>query len=117
MILRAAASVPDPAPHLMIIQRQQPSRKTRPPIYSSKLLHHPYVSGACTEPSALNTSSAKYPTIETVPDISPRKGRRRRRGKEALGTKERPPPQYYRPNPRWVGKCRGYGYGYGSSAK
>ena len=104
------ASVPDPEPHLMIIQRRQPSRKTRPPVVSSKLLHHPYVSGAFTEPPPLNT---KYLIIEAqfgVPEISKR--RRRRKGKER---KERAPPQYYRPNPRWEGKCRGYGFGYPSS--
>ena len=32
--------------HLIVVQRRQPSRKTRPPVGSSELMHHPYVSGA-----------------------------------------------------------------------
>jgi hypothetical protein len=77
-------------------------------------MHHPYVSGASLP---LNTIKAKCPSIEArfgEPESSPRKGRRRR-GKEALRAKERPPPQYYQPNFRWEGKCRGYGYGYPNS--
>ncbi|KAF8807065.1 hypothetical protein BYT27DRAFT_7233763 [Phlegmacium glaucopus] len=115
MILRAVTPFPDPKPHLMIVQRLQPSRKTRPPVGSSELLHHPYVPGDPTKLSPSNTSNAKCPSIEVLPQSSSQKGRRRRRWKEALRAKERPPPQYYRPNPRWEGKCRGYGYGYPSS--
>ena len=114
-IVRVVASIPDPASHLMLVQRRQPCRKTRPPVNPSELMHHPYVSGASLP---LNTIKAKCPCIETQsgePERSPRKGRRRRRWKEALRAKERPPPQYYRPNLRWEGKCRGYGYGYPSS--
>ena len=109
------AYIPDPAPHLMVVQRQQPARKTRPPVGSSELIHHPYVSGVSLP---LNTIKVKCPSIEVQPEepeSSPRKGRRRRRWKEALRAKERPPPQYYRPNSKWEGKCRGYGYGYPSS--
>ena len=113
-ILRVVASIPDPAPHLMVVQRRQPSRKTRPPVRSSKLMHHPYVSGAS---SPLNTIKAKCLSIEAQsgePENPPRKSRRQRRWKEALRAKGRPPPQYYRPDFRWEGKCRGYGYGYPS---
>ena len=90
----------------MVVERQQPSRKTRPPVGSSELLHHPYVSGAFTKPS---TSAKCCPIIEADFGVPESKGRRRRRGKEV---KERVVPQYYQPNPRWEGKCRGYGYGY-----
>jgi hypothetical protein len=78
-------------------------------------MHHPYVSGAS---SPLNTIKAKCPSIEAqfgVLESSARKGRRQRRWKEAMCVKERPLPQYYRPNFTWEGKCRGYGYGYPSS--
>ena len=114
-ILRVVASIPVPAPHLMLVQRCQPCRKTRPSINSSELMHHPYVSGASLP---LNTIKAMCPSIETQsgePERSPQKGRRRRRWKEALRAKERPPPRYFRPNLKWEGKCRGYGYGYPSS--
>jgi hypothetical protein len=45
--------VPIPAPPMLVMTKQQPPRKTRPPVPSSELVYHPYVSRGPTNPAAL----------------------------------------------------------------
>lgn len=107
----------DPLPSFMIVQKFQNVRKTRPPVARARLRLYPYVS----DKASIHVESPKPRTMDCPVmdvkevDLQSNKRRRRRRGSNR-GLKEiRPPPQFWKPNPAWKGKCMGYGYGYPSS--
>ncbi|KAF8150605.1 hypothetical protein B0H34DRAFT_729447, partial [Crassisporium funariophilum] len=113
--LTTRAPLSEPSPQVMVIERLQPPRKTRPPVQPTKLSHYPYTSDVSTIPSSLGTKACQTIDGDFEPsEIHPahRRGRRRRKG--ALLDKERPPPQFWTPSPLLKGKCRGYAYGYPS---
>lgn len=102
----------------MIVQRDQPSRKTRPPVPASRLTHYPYVSDA---PALLRESgpSTDCPRIDATFSsfdgqlIKPQR-RRRKRGK--IPVKDRPVATFWRPNQACRGKGLGYAMGYPCSS-
>ncbi|KIM39727.1 hypothetical protein M413DRAFT_446634 [Hebeloma cylindrosporum] len=101
---------------IVIVRTLQQPRKTRPPVSSSKLSHFPYVPDAATirmEPAAKKSMDCPIIDAEVVTDDPlsiPRRRSRRPRG--LAPAKERPLPQFWRPDPKWRGKCLGYAYGY-----
>jgi hypothetical protein len=113
--LRATGQIPTPAPSMLVITKQQPSRKTRPPVPSSELGYHPYVSQGPTNPVALpKTKICPVVDVESSgPKIKSSRRQRRKRLRES--TRQRPSPRFWRPDPSWSGPCRGYAFGYPSS--
>jgi hypothetical protein len=104
---------------MVIVRTLQEPRKTRPPVPASTLSHYPYVTDMGTirmEPAARKsmdcpTLDAEIVTSDPLPTQRPRPRRRR----SLAPAKERPSPQFWRPDPKWRGKCMGYAYGYPSS--
>ncbi|KAF8199521.1 hypothetical protein BJ912DRAFT_949260 [Pholiota molesta] len=97
--------IPDTEPCMMIIRTLQNPRKTRPPVPPLQLTHYPYVSDKSKIPP--------HPSTSKTLNVPPLTQTLRRRG--IVVEKERPPPQFWRPNPNLKGKCRGYAYGYPSN--
>lgn len=112
--MQASVQIPTPAPPMLVITKQQPPRKTRPPVLSSELVYHPYVSRGPTNPALPKTEVC--PVVDAKPSgpkIKSSRRQRRKRLKES--TRQRPSPQFWRPEPSWLGPCRGYAFGYPSS--
>jgi len=105
----------------MIVRTLQKPRKTRPPVPESDLSHFPYTYDISTiSLPPVKSRTMDCPVIDaeyadaTAPKLSKR-NRPRRRRKGAEDARQRPPAQFWRPNPAWEGKCRGYAYGYPSN--
>ncbi|KAF5384596.1 hypothetical protein D9757_007455 [Collybiopsis confluens] len=60
--------LPSPSPPLMIFQRLQSPRKTRPPVPSDTelLVYHPYKIGGPQHPDATNKPHKTVPTVDVV---------------------------------------------------
>lgn len=101
------AALPSSAPPMMLAQCLQRPRKTRPPVPRSELQHYPYVA-APVLPSLAASACVPCVEIETVRD-SPRKTRRRRRGKSE---QNRPQARFWWPPEGCGGKSLGYAMGY-----
>jgi len=114
-LLYAQASLPLTAPAMMIVERDQPPRKTRPPVPASQLSRHPYSKDSSAPWPDTPVKGHRYPRIKATfvsQIVAPieRKRRKRKRGK--LSPKERPQPTFWRPNPACGGKSLGYAMGY-----
>ncbi|TFK40041.1 hypothetical protein BDQ12DRAFT_680251 [Crucibulum laeve] len=111
-VLCAEVSLSLPNAPLLVIQRPQPPRKTRPPVPPSELRQYPYNPDA--PPPLGCTTLTKCPLIEGAFSIQPSK---KRQSRHAVSSRkiERPSPTFWRPNPLYEGKCRGYAFGYPSS--
>ncbi|KAF9036147.1 hypothetical protein BJ165DRAFT_1533011 [Panaeolus papilionaceus] len=110
--ISATASVSISTPLAVLCTAQQP-RKTRPPVPAESLQKYPYT-GQPSSPSKDKPLKLPQdcPLVDVVPiEMSTRKPRRRNRSAK---NKERPPPQFWRPDPSWGGKSLGYAYGYPS---
>ncbi|KAJ7903669.1 hypothetical protein B0H14DRAFT_2665882 [Mycena olivaceomarginata] len=94
-------------PPMMLAQCLQRPRKTRPPVPRSELQHYPYVAAPILASLA---ASACVPCVEVeVVRDSPRKTRRRRRGKSE---QNRPQARFWWPPEGCGGKSLGYAMGY-----
>ncbi|KAF9565183.1 hypothetical protein CPC08DRAFT_815488 [Agrocybe pediades] len=106
-----------PSSPLMIVQTVQDVRKTRPPVPSSMLLHHPYASCmSSVPPEPPKSRRMDCPVIDVSKVVSQTtRQRRKRKNGNAPAKIERPLPSFWKPNPALQGKCLGYAYGYPSS--
>ncbi|KAJ7352634.1 hypothetical protein DFH08DRAFT_859508 [Mycena albidolilacea] len=101
------AALPSSAPSMMLAQCLQRPRKTRPPVPRSELQHYPYVAAPIL-PSLAASACVPCVEVEVVRD-SPRKTRRRRRGKFE---QNRPQARFWWPPEGCGGKSLGYAMGY-----
>ncbi|KAJ7274525.1 hypothetical protein B0H12DRAFT_1319469 [Mycena haematopus] len=95
-------------PPMLLAHRLQSPRKTRPPVPRSERQHYPYVSAPIL-PSPAASGCVPSIEIDAAPD-SPRKTRKRRRGKSE--EKTRPQARFWWPPEGCGGKSVGYAMGY-----
>ncbi|RDB26328.1 hypothetical protein Hypma_006923 [Hypsizygus marmoreus] len=112
---RLRVTLPPSPPPMLIVERDQLPRATRPPVPPFQLNRHPYGPRNSDLTDHLSSKSMHCPLVRidrppsnTVEVENKRK--RHRRGK--LFQKERPPPSFWRPNPPCSGKSLGYAMGY-----
>jgi len=100
-----------PAP-IMIVEKTQPFRATRPPVHSSQLPGPPYTSDS---PAISAPQSKSYSVQISSCSITDGLVVERRPHKKGREQTECPQPIFWRPESSWRGKCLGYAYGYPSS--
>jgi hypothetical protein len=105
--VHAQPALLDNPPPVMLTHCLQSPRKTRPPVPRSELQHYPYVSAPIL-PSPVASGPIPSIDIEAAHD-TPRKTRKRRRGKTE--EKTRPQARFWWPE-GCGGKSLGYAMGY-----
>ncbi|KAF9466497.1 hypothetical protein BDZ94DRAFT_172121 [Collybia nuda] len=106
--------LPIPTPAIMVLQKDQQFRKTRPPVPASRLSQYPYVEHGPLPSMVAVTNIPDCPVVQIdSPKSSISKNEKRRRRKKVTKSMQvRPPPSFWRPNPAHGGKSLGYAMGY-----